>query len=606
MALRKPLFMGTEGFSEEMAAADSLQLGGLTLSGDIAMGTNKITGIGDGSAAQDAVSKSQLDSAVISGGTVKEALLHDAQLDDTDGINAAMALYFANQPTAGDTVVIKNGTLTRQYDFVANQGAEAAATDVSIETDAATAMARLILRANADAGNTQWDLVYSTDLDAINSGGVIVVYEKASAAGASASRIYANTAWTTQADFQVVEFASGTTPDVALDYTSKVSTTAGTTDPGYGRFGLRRQQSALIDGEIHLTLNTGEQWSWDDSGNTWQQMTGPGAIPDATSGSGGGVKGIVTFDSDKGLVVAAGVAAVVVEAAGAIEFGGAGGLQVNIEAANPSLQISGNELGVKIDANAGLQKGAAGLGIKIDDTPDTLDVDSDGLKVVGLPSLFKINDSAVSANVDAAALGVLTAGAASDADGEHTHDGKSDTGHTHTHASTTGQTVNDHHNQVHAIDGADHSLAGATPGEVLTVLTATTFAFSSPGAATKAPKVEADYVAAGAISNGDPVYISASDSKVSEALANDDSKARIIGIARGAISDTASGPITSHGPCTAVLGGGGSAGTAYYLQAAGGMGTGLPGAGYRVIQVGIAMNINDLFVRIVDYGKKAA
>ena len=32
----------------------------------------------------------------------------------------------------------------------------------------------------------------------------------------------------------------------------------------------------------------------------------------------------------------------------------------------------------------------------------------------------------------------------------------------------------------------------------------------------------------------------------------------------------------------------------------------LPGSGKRVIQVGIAMNSTDLFVRIVDYGKKAA
>jgi hypothetical protein len=34
---------------------------------------------------------------------------------------------------------------------------------------------------------------------------------------------------------------------------------------------------------------------------------------------------------------------------------------------------------------------------------------------------------------------------------------KSGTGHTHTHASTTGQTANDHHNQAHEINGADHT-----------------------------------------------------------------------------------------------------------------------------------------------------
>jgi len=46
MTLRKPLFMNpVEGFSEEMAATDSLQLGGLTMTGPIAMGGYAITGM---------------------------------------------------------------------------------------------------------------------------------------------------------------------------------------------------------------------------------------------------------------------------------------------------------------------------------------------------------------------------------------------------------------------------------------------------------------------------------------------------------------------------------------------------------------------------------
>jgi len=104
MATRKFLFMSVDGFSEEQAATDDIALGslsvssgninlnstgkvtnsaaattagdtlvygqsaaalaGLTMSGAIAMGTNKITGIGDGSDAQDAVSYSQLQSVV--------------------------------------------------------------------------------------------------------------------------------------------------------------------------------------------------------------------------------------------------------------------------------------------------------------------------------------------------------------------------------------------------------------------------------------------------------------------------------------------------------------------------------------------------------------
>lgn len=39
MAERKPLFMSADGWSEEMAQADSLTLGGLTMGGAIATGT---------------------------------------------------------------------------------------------------------------------------------------------------------------------------------------------------------------------------------------------------------------------------------------------------------------------------------------------------------------------------------------------------------------------------------------------------------------------------------------------------------------------------------------------------------------------------------------
>jgi hypothetical protein len=63
--------------------------------------------------------------------------------------------------------------------------------------------------------------------------------------------------------------------------------------------------------------------------------------------------------------------------------------------------------------------------------------------------------------------------------------------------------------------------------------------------------------------------------------------------------------IISIGECAGILSTA-TPGTAYYLQAAGGIGTALPGAGHRVIQVGVAASADDLWVRIVDYGKKAA
>ena len=59
MAARKPLFMGTEGFSEEMAISDAMTLGGLTMGGNVVMATNKITGLGAGSASGDALAYGQ-------------------------------------------------------------------------------------------------------------------------------------------------------------------------------------------------------------------------------------------------------------------------------------------------------------------------------------------------------------------------------------------------------------------------------------------------------------------------------------------------------------------------------------------------------------------
>jgi hypothetical protein len=91
-------------------------------------------------------------------------------------------------------------------------------------------------------------------------------------------------------------------------------------------------------------------------------------------------------------------------AQGAGADGGSSGLEFDVTGAAGKLRAA-------VNATGGLERSASGLAVRIDDTPDTLDADADGLKVVGLPSLFKVNDTAVSANVTAANLTALTAGA---------------------------------------------------------------------------------------------------------------------------------------------------------------------------------------------------
>lgn len=556
MATRKPMFMTAEGFFEEMAATDDLQLGGLAMSGNIAMTNNKITGLGAPSSDADAATKKYVDDAVVSGGKIKEALFTYHELDDTDGINAAGALYFANQPVVGDTVVLKDGTLTRTYTFVANQGAESAATDVSIETDTASAMQRLVTRANADVGNTQWDLYYTTSHTDINAG-VVMVLEKSTAAGNADDRIYG--VFTTQADLKVVDFTSGTgTP--GKEYTVYTVGTASTTDPAQTTFGLRRQQAALEDGEIHFTLDSDELWAWNQDASSWYLLSS-GAVPIATSASGGGTLGKVTADEDYGLVIAgSGVLRVDLEPNKGLEFiggdlaakpdtaagmsVGSGGLAVALSG-TPGLEFSTGLLQVKADGAHGIVITANGVDIEIDDTPDTLDVDTDGLKVVGLPSLFKVNGTAVGANVTAPNLDTLVGGTSSYADSLHTHA---------------------------RVDAAK--------------------------------VVSGIYTAGENVAKGDPCYVYAAN-QIGKGDAGNNAKAHIIGVAAAAIAGASTGVMVSEGIVTGV-GSGWTANDPIYLADGGGLTNTIPGSNKRVVVVGYAWNATDLFVDIRDYGKKAA
>ena len=580
MALRKPFVMSSEGFAEEVPVADSLDVGAITINAagaGIDAGNKRIQNVGDGTASTDALTKAQIETLIATGNIFKEPLFSVFQLKDgaSGGIGAEQPWAAANQPTAGDTIVVTDGTSTVTFTFVANQGAEATENDVSIESSGETAMDRWILRANAHSVfSTKWTASrcdMHPELQGDGMANVHVVEDVAAIANESppsTSRIYGT--WATQADFNTIEFQNG---GGVIQYNQGTVIDAPTSDPGAGRFGLRRSETELVDGEVHLVLDENAQYSWEDSAQQWNQISGVGSIPDATSGSGGGTKGLATFDSDKGLqILSAGIAEMKLEADKGIEFGPGGGAQ-----------------------------------IKIDDTPDTLDVDSDGLKVSGVPTNFKIGGTATSANVSSPNLGTLTAGPTSDAQALHDHADKSEVGHTHTHAELTGVGANDHHNQVHVLDGPDHTVSGLTAGHVLTATGATSFAFQSPASANEAKKIEDTLnTATDTTADGDPVYINGNNT-VGLARADTDTKARVTGVIRTG-GGTAPTPveIVSAGPCEGILGGGGVANTPYYVQATGGIGTSLPGSNNRVICVGYALNADDLFVRITDYGKKAA
>lgn len=588
MAARKFLFMASDGYTEEGATSDSTTLGGLTMGGnidmnsagkvvgsnaastdgdliaygqasanlagltidtaDLVMTSRKITSLADGSAAGDAVNKGQLDQAVISGGTVKEALLHEDQVNDAEGVLACVALTMANQPISGDLITIDDGTTDRTYGCVAGGDVQYA-----IGGSVAVTMQNLVDAINGD-GSAIWGADFSTDLDAIDTDGVVVITEDDN--DGNDSKIYG--VWTTQADADIVDFGGES------DYTKKTLSDMPATEPGSTNFGMNRTQSALTDGEMHYVLNNDVIYSWDDSSNAWNEMSGGGSIPDATGASGGGTKGKATYDTDYGLAVASGIVT------------------------------------LNMTADKGLQFNSGALEIEIDDTPNTLDADSDGLKVVGLPSLFEINDVAVGASVTTANLDDVLDG--SDADALHTH---TNTSVTVTHASTTGQTVDDHHARDHAIDGATHTLSGATIGHILTATGATTFAFQAPGASEEAQRVENLLTAVENVTKADPLYHSSTADKFGKADAGTDSKAYVFGVAKADIAADAAGEVVSYGPAAGILSGA-TAGNKYYLQDGGGIGTSVPGAAKRVILIGWAMNATTLWIQPIDFGKKAA
>lgn len=394
MAERKPAFLAGEGFSEEMAITDTATFGGLTLSGDIAMAGNEVTGLpttpsGDTAAA----SKAYVD-AVAAGLNPKNAVRVRAQ--------GNIALAAPGATVDGITMAVDDRFLA----------------DLQTTT--------------TEDGFYLWK-------------------------GAATPAVR--------------------TPDaqVGVDFSGVHTFIKEGTDDNQG-FVCTNDKGAGIIGTDDLDFT---------------QFTGA-VIPDATSGSGGAVKGKVTFDSDKGLLVVAGVA------------------EARIDA-------------VTLDFAAGV------------------------MEVTGLPALFEVGGVATGATVTAPNLDTLTDGSNADA--------------------------------LHA-----HAIASAQEAErienTLTTATDTT-------------------------ADADPVYQNGNDT-IGLARADDDVKSRVVGIIRTGAGVAPQTPeVVSAGPCAAILTAA-TFNTPYYLQAAGGIGTALPGAGSRLVLMGYAKNATDLWVRMVDYGKKAA
>lgn len=468
-----------QGYQEEHdPSADELEIGSLKLNGNIdlqsshkvvsaadaanpgeflvyqqsnailtglSLNNQKLTGVLAGTSATDGVNVEQMDTAILTGGRVRELLLHQDQLDDTNGWYAAMAAYFTGQPTAGQLFTLTDGTTTRSYG--ATSGGDV---QYTIGATVADTMANLANAITGD-GSGAWDAVFTADgLDEMNAGGVIVIYENTTAAGDSTSRAYGNAA-----NCQVVEYASGGSVDV--EYASSTSAALPGSDPAEGRFGPRHQQSELEDGEIHAIRVENYQYMWDDSQDTWRTLNGPGSIPDATSDTGGGTKGKLTVDSDFGLLIVGGVLTINLDTNPGLEFDGttgkirvkvydgialgANGIQVDLATGtpDPGLQLSGTspdkKLAVLPNTSAGIQVTASGVEAKLHTSP------ASGLSFDGTSGGIKVNVDGTTVQLNASnqleAIGVpeadhvrftLTAGAGGVSKGDPVYISGEDTG----------------------------------------------------------------------------------------------------------------------------------------------------------------------------------
>ncbi|MGD9729035.1 MAG: hypothetical protein AB7V39_22005, partial [Nitrospiraceae bacterium] len=310
---------------------------------DIQMGSGKevlglpITPSGPTAAA----SKAYVDMAVAGGASWKETLLTALQLDSVNnGIAQGAAFYLINTAQLGDTFTISDGGTTETWTFAAVTGVNMPA----IGASALDSMTDLVARINTDS--TTWSAFLGTTLQGINpAGNVVLVWRKVPTA-VPTDRIYG--VFFTAADAQYVDYGGSS------DYLSSTAANLPAADPATANFGFGRIQADLSPNEAHLVRLEDSAYIWNEDNTTWQLSAG--SISLATSGPGGGTIGQSTFDEDFALQVVAGAARVRVDGS-TINFDGFGQLTVAGGAVPFATSGSGGATAGKLtaDSDKGLQ-----------------------------------------------------------------------------------------------------------------------------------------------------------------------------------------------------------------------------------------------------------
>ena len=216
-------------------------------------------------------------------------------------------------------------------------------------------------------------------------------------------------------------------------------------------------------------------------------------------------------------------------------------------ATNSGLQFTSGALDHLLSSTGGINKSASGLGVTLNSNA-TLAVDANGLRTLGLPTLFTVGGTAVDANVTAANLSALNDGNTSLVDSLHSH--------------------------------------------------ASVLSAQARSAVHKNGSV--------AVAAGEPVQWSSTADTLQRADAVTSTKAQVIGVAAGAIAANGTGTVVKAGVVTGVLTQA-TPGTPYYLAVGGGLTSSITQAfSGTIFRIGWAKNATDLEVSPQWMGQRGA
>lgn len=362
MALRKPLaFTAVSPYAhhEEIPITDTIQLAGMTLTGDLAFsgGTAKITGMAAASGSGQALAYGQ------SGASL-------AGLTTTNGLTVS-----------GGAVALGGGTIT-------GVGTPSAGTDAANKAYVDTAISGVAtgLSWKSDAivvavanQATMTGLAQTIDGVALNTIGMRVLLTAQSTPAQNGLWTVQSGAWSRPTDYATG--GDGSSAACIVD------------------------QGTVYQNTLWMcTTNTGSAVI-DTNDLVWVRMP---LGSDVLAGGGLSKTGLtISVKKGDGIEIVSNGAST----------------NVALTVANPGLQLEGSSpnktLNTKLSSTGGLETDANGLKVKLNGA--TLALAAGGASVAGVPSTFSINGTAVSANVTAANLNTLTAGVASNADALHTH-----------------------------------------------------------------------------------------------------------------------------------------------------------------------------------------